>query len=163
MNIKKVLSAGFFSLCASLMMASHPLFADAIDQVNIGIGEDNVFSDATPTTFAYPEIKAGKSTMIPLAYSTVPPLIPHSIKKYIPITAEENACTDCHDRQDKIGKTEHRTGKKIPMPDSHYGGFHGKGDKEEVSGSRYTCTQCHVPQSGAKPLVENTYSGTLKK
>ena len=35
-------------------------------------------------------------------------------------------------------------------------------DKEEVSGSRYTCTQCHVPQSGAKPLVENTYSGSSK-
>jgi cytochrome c-type protein NapB len=96
--------------------------------------------------------------MIPLAYSTVPPLISHTVKEYLPITAEKNDCTECHDRQDKIGKTEHRTGKKIPMPENHYGGFHGKGDKEEVSGSRYTCTLCHVPQSGAKPLVENTQS-----
>jgi len=134
------------------------LFADAIDQLNFGIGEDNVFSDATPMAFAYPDTKAGKSKMIPSSYSTLPPLIPHTVEKYLPITMEENGCTDCHDRQNKIGKTEHRTGKKIPMPESHYGGFAGKGDKEEISGARYNCTQCHVPQSGAKPLIENTYS-----
>ena len=152
----KVLASTLFCICVSF------LYADPIDQLNIGIGEDNVFSDATPTAFAYPDIKAGKSTMIPLAYSTVPPLISHSIEKYLPITMETNDCTDCHDRQNKIGKTEHRTGKKIPMPNSHYGGFKGEGDKEEISGARYTCTQCHVPQSGAKPLIENTYSGSSK-
>ncbi len=145
-------------LIALSIVISSVLLADGIDQLNMGIGEDNVFSDASPVAFTYPEIKAGKSTMIPLAYSTVPPLVPHSIEKYLPITAEENDCTDCHDRQNKIGKTEHRTGKKIPMPNNHYGGFRGEGDKEEVSGSRYTCTQCHVPQSGAKPLVDNTFS-----
>ncbi len=139
-----------------LSLLAVPVLADGIDQLNMGIGEDNVFSDATPTAFSYANTKAGKSEMIPLAYSTLPPLVPHTIEKYLPITAEENGCTDCHDRKDKIGKTEHRTGKKIPMPESHYGGFKGEGDKEIVSGSRYTCTQCHVAQSGAKPLIENT-------
>ncbi len=148
----KVVATMMFCIC------THFLFADPIDQVNIGIGEDNVFSDATPSAFSYSEKKAGKSELLPIAYSTLPPQVPHSIEKYLPITAEDNACTDCHDRQNKIGKTERRTGKKIPMPNNHYGGFKGEGDKEEVSGSRYTCTQCHVPQSGAKPLVENTYS-----
>jgi cytochrome c-type protein NapB len=149
---KKILAGLLFCLFAS------PVLADAIDQLNIGIGEDNVFSDATPSAFSYTDTKAGKSELLPLAYSTVPPLIPHTIEKYLPITAEENGCTDCHDKKDKIGKTEHRSGKKIPMPASHYGGFYGKGDKEEISGARYTCTQCHVAQSNAKPLVENTQS-----
>ena len=157
MKIKKVLSAGLFSLCAGFMISSHTLFADGIDQLNIGIGEDDVFSNATPSIYTYPNTKAGKSKLLPVAYSTLPPRIPHAIKEYIPITMEDNACMDCHDKPEKIGKTEHKSGKKIPMPESHYGGFNGKGDKEEVSGSRYTCTQCHVPQSGAKPLVENTY------
>ena len=44
------------------------------------------------------------------------------------------------------------------MPQNHYGGFKGEVDKEEVSEARYTCTQYHVPLSGAKPLVENTNS-----
>ncbi len=44
------------------------------------------------------------------------------------------------------------------MPMSHYGGFDGEGDEQEVSGARYTCTQCHIAQSGAEPLVENYYS-----
>lgn len=150
--MKKILLIGI----ATVLTTS--LFSDGIDQLNLGIGEDNVFSDATPDYFVYPDTKAGKSQLIPLAYSTVPPLIPHIIDEYLPITAENNECTDCHDKPTKIGRTEHRSGRKIPMPASHYGGFHGKGDKEEVSGSRYTCTQCHVPQSDAKPLVENTYS-----
>ncbi len=145
-------------IASILCIGLSSLYADAIDQLNIGIGEDNVFSDATPSPFSYPTIKAGKSKLIPLAYSTVPPLIPHTIDKYIPITMEENGCAECHDRPNKIGRTEHRTGKKIPMPESHYGGFKGNGDKEEISGARYTCTQCHVPQSGAQPLVDNTYS-----
>lgn len=158
MKIKKVLSAGLFSLCAGFMIASTSLSADGIDQLNMGIGEDNVFSDATPISYDFPDTKAGKSTMIPIAYSNLPPMVPHTIEKYLPITIEENACTDCHDRQNKIGKVEQKTGKKIPMPADHYGGFYGKGDKEEVSGSRYTCTQCHVALSDAKPLIENTFS-----
>ncbi len=157
MKIKHILSAGFFSLCASFLIASNSLFADPINPVNFGIGEDNVFSHATPNAFAFSDIRAGKSTMIPVPYSTLPPMVPHTIERYLPITAEVNDCTDCHDRQNKIGKTEQRTGKRIPMPLSHYGGFKGKGDKEEVSGSHFTCTLCHVPQSGAEPLVINTF------
>ncbi|MEE9327405.1 MAG: nitrate reductase cytochrome c-type subunit [Cocleimonas sp.] len=149
--MKKLLLLAFSTVLSSI------LFADGVDQLNMGIGEDNVFSDATPSAFAYPDNKAGKSELLPIAYSTIPPQIPHTIEKYLPITVEENACTDCHDKQGKIGKTERKTGKKIPMPMNHYGGFNGKGDAEEVSGSRYTCTQCHVPLSGAKPLVENTF------
>jgi cytochrome c-type protein NapB len=138
------------------------LLSDPIDQLNIGLGQDDVFSNATPSAFSYPEIKAGESKFLPVAYSTLPPQIPHTIKEYIPITAEDNGCLDCHDKLAKIGKTEHKSGKKIPMPKSHYGGFKGKGDKEEISGARYTCTQCHVPQSDAKPLIGNTYSGGTK-
>ncbi len=148
----KILIASILYICSTA------LFADVIDEIEIGIGEDNVFSDATPTAFAYSDAKAGKSELLPIAYSTLPPQISHSISDYLPITIEENECTECHDRQKKIGKTERRTGKKIPMPLSHYGGFKGEGDEEEVSGARYMCTQCHVPQSGAMPLVENTYS-----
>lgn len=134
------------------------VLADGIDQLNIGIGQDGVFSDATPTPFTYSTIKAGESKLLPVSYHTLPPQIPHIISEYIPITAENNECMDCHDKPEKIGRTAHKSGRKIPMPESHYGGFYGKGEKDEVSGARYTCTQCHVPQSDAKPLVENTYS-----
>lgn len=145
-------------LLSILFVFSGVLIADPIEELNFGIGEDNVFSDATPESFKYQGKKAGKSELLPIAYSTVPPLISHTVEEYLPITTETNDCTECHDKRKKIGKTERRTGKKIPMPQNHYGGFDGKGDEDEVSGARYTCTQCHVPQSGAKPLIENTYS-----
>lgn len=146
-----------FILTGVISLLYGAAYANAIDELNMGLGQDNVFSEATPDAFSFPSTKPGKSELLPIAYPTLPPQIPHTIDKYIPITMEENACTDCHDRQDKIGKAKRETGTKIPMPASHYGGFKGTGDKEEISGSRYICTQCHVPQSDAKPLVENTF------
>ncbi len=77
------------------------VLADAIDQMNMGIGEDNVFSDATPSAFAHNEAEAGKSELLPIAYSTLPPGIPHTIAEYLPITIETNDCAECHDRQKK--------------------------------------------------------------
>ena len=141
-----------------LCLCSGTLFADGIDQLNMGIGEDNVFNDATPMAYHNEGKEAGKSELLPIAYSTAPPQVPHTVEEYYPLTAEKNDCAECYDRQRRIGVTERRTGKKIPMPQNHYGGFTGEGDKEEVSGSRYTCNQCHVPQLNAMPLVENYYS-----
>ena len=46
------------------------------------------------------------------------------------------------------------------IPVSHYTdqcNAPGKMGKELV-GARYVCTQCHVPQANAKPLVDNTLS-----
>ena len=122
----------------------------------MGLGDDAVFNNPTPASYDYPSIKAGKSDRITPSYHTAPPSVPHVVEKYLPITAETNDCLDCHDRFDKIGK-KYVKGKKLPMPKSHYGGFAGKGKADEVSGSRYTCVQCHVPESNAKPLVSNTF------
>ena len=127
-----------------------------IDEAAMGIGQDGTFGDPFPTSFSYPTTKAGKSDRLPQAYHTAPPQVPHTVAEYMPISLEENECLDCHDRPKLIGRT-YAKGKKLPMPESHYGGFKGKGEKDEVSGSRYVCSQCHVAQSGAQPLVEKTF------
>ncbi|MCW8962177.1 MAG: nitrate reductase cytochrome c-type subunit [Gammaproteobacteria bacterium] len=127
------------------------------DQASMGIGQDAIFNEALPSSFDYPDTKAGQSDLIAKSYHTAPPMVPHVIEKYLPITAEDNQCMDCHDYYDKIG-TKHVKGKrKYPMPKSHYGGFAGKGVRDEASGARYTCTQCHAAVSNAQPLVENTF------
>lgn len=127
-----------------------------IDESTVGIGADAVFNDPSPSAFSYPTTKAGKSDRIDRAYSTAPPLIPHIVDEYLPITMEDNECTDCHDRPKYLDRI-YVKGKKLTMPRSHYGGFKGEGEKDEVSGARYNCMQCHVPVSDAKPLVENTF------
>lgn len=78
-----------------------------------------------------------------------PPLIPHGISGY-QITKNFNKCMDCHAWQ----KTKESGATKISV--THFKSRDGV-ELDSVSPRRYFCTQCHVPQSDAKPLVPNTY------
>ncbi|MCZ8074491.1 MAG: nitrate reductase cytochrome c-type subunit [Paucibacter sp.] len=79
----------------------------------------------------------------------MPPLIPHTISGY-QITKNFNKCMDCHAWQ----KTKESGATKISV--THFKTRDGI-ELDSVSPRRYFCTQCHVPQSDAKPLVANTY------
>lgn len=127
-----------------------------VDETSVGIGADGVFNDPSPSTFDYPTTKAGESDRMAKSYHTAPPMVPHTVAEYLPITMETNECMECHDKPKYIDK-EYVKGNKLSMPESHYGGFGGTGDKDEASGALYTCSQCHAPMSGAQPLVENTF------
>ena len=83
-------------------------------------------------------------------------LLTQQVAEFLPVTVEDNQCLDCHDVPKYIDKPKNmdRTRKsKSPMPEEHY----ASSDLEDVSGARFNCTQCHVPQSNAAPLVESTY------
>jgi cytochrome c-type protein NapB len=127
-----------------------------IDEASVGIGADGVFNDPSPSTFEFPTTKTGESDRIKKSYHTAPPMVAHTFVEYLPITMENNECMECHDKPKLIDR-EYIKGKKLAMSDDHYGGFGGRGDKDEVSGSHYTCTTCHAPASDAQPLVENTF------
>ena len=79
----------------------------------------------------------------------MPPLIPHTISGY-QITKNFNKCMDCHAWQ----RTKESGATKISV--THFKTREGV-ELDSVSPRRYFCTQCHVPQSDAKPLVGNTY------
>ena len=75
-----------------------------------------------------------------------PPLIPHTVDGYT-ITSSKNDCMGCHGLK----------GSGIPKPhQSHYTDREGKPTKK-ISPRWHFCTQCHVGQVDAKPLVENTF------
>lgn len=84
-----------------------------------------------------------------VSFEEEPPMIPHSIDK-TRITLNENSCIGCHNRKD--AKIEDST----PLPKSHYKTREGEKLKA-VSTGRYFCTQCHMTQVNADPLVENTF------
>ncbi len=85
----------------------------------------------------------------PRDYVQQPPLIPHTIRDYR-ITARHNKCMECHSWRAyrEFGATKVST--------SHFKDRSGM-DTANISPLRYFCTQCHVPQMDAKPLVENTF------
>ena len=86
---------------------------------------------------------------IPRDYVQQPPLVPHQIRDY-KITLNHNKCMSCHSwsRYKKVRAT------KISL--THFKNRAGSA-LANVSPRRYFCTQCHVPQKDAKPLVENDF------
>jgi len=131
-------------------------YAGSVSENKIGIGADAVFNTPAPSTFDFPTVKPGDNYLIERSFSMAPPMVPHAVDEFLPITMELNDCMDCHDKP-KLFDRGFIKGKKLAMPRSHYGGFGGTGDEDEVSGSRYNCSQCHAPISGAQPLVENVF------
>ena len=83
------------------------------------------------------------------AYAGQPPSIPHGIRGYN-ITANNNPCLTCHNLANA-----HKF-KATPIGTSHFKDRDGN-LLSDVSPSRYNCTQCHVPQKDAPPLIENLF------
>lgn len=111
--------------------------------------EIKTYSEKTPGV--------GEQRLIARTFADQPPLIPHAIEKYEPITAEENACLECH-------VSDELRGKKMPkMGASHFSKTVKEADgSPAVEMSRFQCNSCHVPQVDAKPLVENLFVGNAK-
>ncbi|MFC1748670.1 nitrate reductase cytochrome c-type subunit [Pseudomonadota bacterium] len=83
-------------------------------------------------------------------YIHQPPLIPHDIKSYT-INLKFNKCLTCH------SWANYRNAGATKISSTHFSDRDGA-MLANVSGQRYFCTQCHVPQAEAEPLVENTFS-----
>ncbi len=100
------------------------------------------------STSHYIETSPGESVKIERSFENAPPLISHSIDGLVPITADNNQCTVCHDKAlaKDVGATA--------IPPSHYVEFRThKSTGDMVSSERFNCTQCHVPQSDAKIVI----------
>lgn len=84
-----------------------------------------------------------------LNYPEQPPVIPHTIRDY-QVDKRSNRCLTCHSREEAVDAG-------APMVSiTHFMDRH-KQVLAAVSPDRYFCTQCHVPQTDAKPLVENQF------
>jgi len=83
-------------------------------------------------------------------YMQQPPLIPHKTKGYR-INIKSNKCLTCH------SWSNYKEAGATKISQTHFS------DRENnvlanIAPRRYFCTQCHVPQVNAKPLVENTFN-----
>jgi nitrate reductase cytochrome c-type subunit len=100
-------------------------------------------------------VDPGESELQARPNSECPPVIPHSIEGVATITRAENSCMDCHEPE-----AAHSSDAPA-LPPSHQVDLRRSPDSEgdEVVGARWVCTSCHVAQTDAKPLVENTSRG----
>ena len=135
--------------------------------------EDKVVGDKTE----YATTAPGESKLIARSFENAPPMIPHDVTDFLPITKDYNACTGCHlpDVAASMGAT--------PIPKSHFvnmrphhtlekSGFKKAADNMknevvvkdlhgELYQGRYNCSQCHAPQSKGQ-LVDNTFQADFR-
>ncbi|MDH3282741.1 MAG: nitrate reductase cytochrome c-type subunit [Gammaproteobacteria bacterium] len=109
-------------------------------------GESPIPEEAAP-----PRMPQVENTDIKRArnYPMQPPTIPHKIDGY-QVDLNSNKCLSCHSRR----RTEESQAPMVSV--THYMDRDGN-FLAEVSPRRYFCNQCHVTQTNARPLVENTF------
>lgn len=140
---RKILA--FAALAAAALACANPLLAAGQPQSLRGANAIDELS-ALPA----PSDWAGKTGRIARSFDVQPPLIPHNSQNHR-IDREGNRCLGCH----ALDKYEKR--KAVRISDSHYRDRDGK-PLQDVSAARYFCTQCHVEQRDAAPLVANEFS-----
>ena len=110
-------------------------------------GELSLDSTNPPPAVVKQEMPA--DGMFDRAYRQQPPLIPHRVEGY-QVTKDFNQCMTCHDWPANIKAGAPK------VSETHYSDREGK-RLDRISGTRFFCTQCHVPQDNVKPLVNNTF------
>ena len=130
------------------------LAADATTPVKSMRGIDTASEDVAPEVLNPVGKRPGSQAPITRTFSTQPPVIPHAVENFDEITLEENQCLSCH-------SADNYKKKKAPkIGESHFRDREGK-VLPTTSSLRHNCTQCHVPQVDAPPLVENDFKGDI--
>lgn len=130
----------------------------AISADQMGLSKTSVFDTPTPKVYRYASTPPGQSRPLPRAYLGAPPQIPHDISDFLPITSQNNLCIACHAQPEQWGKKPEQ-GVPTPIPATHYTDRRTAPDRvtDHLIPARYNCNQCHVPQSDAPALVENSF------
>lgn len=152
MNRIRPLAIGLASVLAlaALVLAAKPTTSGpaGIPAERIGLVPMDVLAVPVPDAVRNDQSQPGERPGLPRWNDQAPPVIPHGIADFVPITAAENACVMCH------AVAEAAEGDPTPIPDSHYRDLRNAPEvrRETIAGSRYVCTSCHVPLTDAEPL-----------
>lgn len=113
-------------------------------------GADAAVEDKAPEEKVLVGKRPGLQKTIARSFQEQPPLIPHALQNFDEITLEDNQCLSCH------GEETYKKKKAPLVGKSHFEMKGGKPTKT-VDNARWFCTQCHVPQHDAPPLVDNEF------
>ena len=174
MKLNRVKIAGVSFILAAIFAAGCAASSQqGIDETQISYRKTPVTDekDITPPPVEYTKAAPGTAKRFERSYENAPPLIPHSVEGLLPITAKNNACLGCH--MPNVAKSMGAT----PISPTHFKDFFAANKKKlkkykgashidktssDIAPQRYNCTQCHVPQANAKPLVQNTFKPVFR-
>ncbi|MCP4202348.1 MAG: hypothetical protein GY769_10480 [bacterium] len=130
--------------------------AEPIPDAEVGLAKGSVFEVPVPPVPMVNSSDPGDRPPVGRAFASAPPLAPHAVADFMPITREENWCVDCHTPDWRAPDEEDPTA----IPVSHYVSLRGDTDEigGKVVGARWVCVSCHVPETDAPALVGNDFA-----
>ena len=106
----------------------------------IGLASGTAFEQPPQEAIGFNTVDPGESELSARPNAEFPPVIPHSVEDFDPITLSENACLDCHnaDVAEDMGA--------VAVPASHRMDLRNSPGEfgDTVTGARLVCTSCHV-------------------
>ncbi|WP_437890113.1 nitrate reductase cytochrome c-type subunit [Phytobacter sp. V91] len=122
----------------------------AVSTVSWGAGGMDLSQSPEVSVTAKETIRTPKEqSLLPLNYVNQPPMIPHSVDGY-QVSINTNRCLQCH------GVESYRATGAPRVSPTHFMDASGN-VQSGVSAQRYFCLQCHVPQTNATPIIDNTF------
>jgi cytochrome c-type protein NapB len=149
--VKKSIFAALGAIGFALAIMAAPAATASADQVKSLRG--SVAVDEADQAPDIHDPSAGKR--FERAFRQQPPLIPHKIDKY-EIDMKVNQCMRCHDWPYNVKENAPK------ISETHYRNREGTA-LDVLSRNRWFCTQCHVPQTDALPLVDNSFQPTADR
>ena len=146
MNIRDILKIALAAAVFGLGLADFGHAADAQPVKLQGLRGGTPVNQDNPPTASHQERDTPPKER---DFVQQPPLIPHPIEKYA-ITMKANDCFECH-AGTRDGKAD-----AVRPSNEHFKDREGK-LQNALSPARYFCDQCHVPQTDAKPLIDNAF------
>lgn len=144
-------------LVASVALLATLGVAKTIDEAKMGFSGDLTNDNKKARDIEWKQAAAGESKLIERSFENAPPLISHDIADLGEITANNNTCLSCHMPEFAAGLNA------TAIPATHFINMQtGKKLGDKLSQERFNCTQCHVPQANAKPLVKNTFKADFR-
>ncbi|MGL6001389.1 MAG: nitrate reductase cytochrome c-type subunit [Plesiomonas sp.] len=145
--MKKLLSLCF--MLTALALGAHAATTDSIkNNYNVDFAKSSEAAQPVEKIATQPK----EQQRLPLDYVNQPPLIPHDIKGY-QVSMNNNQCLQCH------GVEKYRISGAPRISPTHFMDRDGK-VLNQVAPRRYFCLQCHVPQTDATPIIDNTFKPT---
>jgi len=166
--------------CSTQKNVNATMSDEIVTEASLGLRKTTIYAENTTAADKTEYVKdaPGTSTIFDRAFQDAPPMIPHSVEGFLPITIDNNSCVGCHDPM--VAPSMEATA----IPKSHFIDFRPKHNfdgkmftksidnmKNETSvkpiaqlaGARFNCTQCHAPQSNGNLAVESTFKANYTR
>lgn len=153
MNRTRVILALVASLLLVVSAATLRAVGSSTPDRDMSLSKTSVFEVPAPPAEKRNTSEPGERPVVPTDFPEQPPLVPHGLSDWLPITLTENQCIDCHAVEEKV------EGEPTPIPKSHYIDLRNAPDavRDEVVGARYNCVACHAAPGSNAPPVGNSF------